>query len=304
MKFEDISLQDVREFLREQYELIKFLGIDYFLLKIEENEMYFLFNEGYISKKVGLDTSLKNKVSVNNQVGEIYGEKLIAYYRRAFNGETVKYKVRMKGIVFNTILIPCIENDSINYVLGVSKEITEIEKHKEVTNGLRRDLEIIRQRDCLVDVYSRATLLRILNKIMSRENTGKETQLSLILFDIDRFNHINDVYGHTIGDRVLVEIGQECSSGIRSTDYLGRWLGGQFMVISPNSTLEGAMHLAERLRQRIANHEFEKNIKLTASFGVVVVKSEASIDQIIWSVEKAMHKAKRLGKNTIVVDEN
>ncbi len=303
MQFNISNQEKLKEIVSFYQDIIDFLVLDiFFLKKSTQGEVLFVFNEGAISKKIDMPTNIVGERSAYEQVGEEYANKLTKYYQRAFNGETVRYKVRMKGITFNTILMPCPLETNKDFVIGISQEVTEVDKLKAKIRDVTRELSAIKQRDSLVDVYNRSAMKRIVmneNDKMLKESNSK---LALILLDIDRLGHINDLHGHSVGDNVLVEVGEQCSNIIRSSDYLGRWLGGQFLIVSPKTSVEGVGHLAERLRKKISEHHFNKNIRITASLGVVVFGTKKNMDHIIWSVEKAMYKAKRLGKNNVVIE--
>ncbi|HET6496010.1 MAG TPA: GGDEF domain-containing protein [Thermoleophilia bacterium] len=92
--------------------------------------------------------------------------------------------------------------------------------------------------------------------------------LSLLILDIDHFKRVNDRHGHESGDEVLVVFAGLIRAGIRATDRLARWGGEEFVVLSPDVTLEGEAELAERLRAALAAHDHASVGKVTASFGV------------------------------------
>jgi len=288
------KLQDL---LKDYGEILNFLDIDVFLL-IKHDETYkFLINEGPIANKLGINTK-KIEKGIDKVIGTDFTNKLSAYYKRAFENNQVKYRVRMKGIVFETLLIPLEAKDGkIEHVLGISKDISKEEKLMMVNKQLEEEKNKAEKKDCIVNSYNRNTLKQILLKELNLIN--EDNNLALVLFDLDQLNNVNDVYGHTVGDKILEEVSDLCCKSIRRSDYFGRWTGGQFLLIAPHSSKEGINRVAERLRLKIENVNFINNIKLTASFGVIVCNEEIGYDKLVWSVEKAMQKAKRMGKNRI-----
>jgi diguanylate cyclase (GGDEF)-like protein len=288
------KLQDL---LKDYGEILNFLDIDVFLL-IKHDETYkFLINEGPIANKLGINTK-KIEKGIDKVIGTDFTNKLSAYYKRAFENNQVKYRVRMKGIVFETLLIPLETKDGkTEHVLGISKDISKEEKLMMVNKQLEEEKNKAEKKDCIVNSYNRNTLKQILLKELNLIN--EDNNLALVLFDLDQLNNVNDVYGHTVGDKILQEVSDLCCKSIRRSDYFGRWTGGQFLLIAPHSSKEGINRVAERLRLKIENFNFINNIKLTASFGVIVCNEEIGYDKLVWSVEKAMQKAKRMGKNRI-----
>ncbi len=294
---EKVIENQIRDIIKKYSDLLNFLDIDIFLLVKESESFKFLINEGPIADILGINTKRIEK-GIDKVIGTEFTRKLSLYYVKAFENNKVKYRVRMKGIVFETLLIPLIgENGNVIRVLGISKNITEKENLKRLNKKTTEEKNRVEQKDCIVDAYNRNTLKLILTKEI--ENITKDRKLAVVLFDIDQLNNINDVYGHTIGDKILVEVSGLCCKNIRKSDYFGRWTGGQFLVIAPYSSEEGIAKLAERLRHRIENHEFINHIKVTASFGVIVCVEKTNYDKLVWNVEKAMQKAKRMGKNRI-----
>jgi diguanylate cyclase (GGDEF)-like protein len=133
------------------------------------------------------------------------------------------------------------------------------------------------------------------------------TPLSLALFDIDNFKHINDFYGHPTGDRILQELGYLLRNNIREHDLAARYGGEEFALILPETPLNKAEDLLERLRLLIARHVFclpEHPITLTISIGVATL-SDTKHDpnllyQFVETVDNALYEAKRQGKNRVV----
>jgi diguanylate cyclase (GGDEF)-like protein len=98
--------------------------------------------------------------------------------------------------------------------------------------------------------------------------------------DIDNFKHINDSYGHLAGDQVLKAISHRIRNTVRAYDILGRYGGEEFLIILPDTTLEDARGVAERIRIRV-KEETVNNVAVTLSLGVVIVEeSDQSLDDI------------------------
>lgn len=127
--------------------------------------------------------------------------------------------------------------------------------------------------------------------------------ISLMMFDIDLFKQINDKYGHSIGDLVLQKIAQISREILRDIDLIGRIGGEEFAVLLPQTNLEKAFMIAERLRITISKAQiiFDKGtvFNFTASFGVIDASSNTNIDDLLIQADLALYKAKNSGRNRV-----
>ena len=135
-------------------------------------------------------------------------------------------------------------------------------------------------------------------------NTASRHQrpLALVLFDIDHFKNINDRYGHVAGDKVLVEAAKLIRRICRQGDLPARWGGEEFVLLLPESSLEQAVIVAERLREQFASREVwvkGLSIELRASFGVVERDNEASLSELIEKADSWLYQAKSEGRDRI-----
>jgi len=123
--------------------------------------------------------------------------------------------------------------------------------------------------------------------------------LSLLLFDIDHFKQVNDSLGHEAGDQVLKRLVTCVEGGLREGDQLGRWGGEEFLVLVPNTRSADAMVLAERLRRAVEATDFELGRAITVSIGVAEWRSDDSLKSLLERADRAMYKAKYLGRNRV-----
>lgn len=142
------------------------------------------------------------------------------------------------------------------------------------------------------------------NPILEIEKAKRyNTSISLIIFDIDHFKNINDLHGHNVGDCVLIELSCLVKNNIRATDLLTRWGGDEFVVLAPNTSVNFAVNVAEKLKVCIEAHDFQDIDTVTVSFGVSEFRFGDTLDDWIDRADKALYLAKSSGRNTVCLDE-
>lgn len=128
--------------------------------------------------------------------------------------------------------------------------------------------------------------------------------LTVILMDIDHFKKVNDVYGHAMGDRVLMEVAAVCLKGLRVMDLHARYGGEEFCFLLPETPLNGALQLAERIRASVAALQFDSEqgqLTVTASFGVTErIEPGDSLSHLQERADKALYAAKHGGRNQVL----
>ncbi len=125
--------------------------------------------------------------------------------------------------------------------------------------------------------------------------------LALIMFDIDHFKEINDAFGHAAGDAVLVDLTTLVGSLIRKADVFSRWGGEEFLILLPETDLDGAEKMAEKLRASIETRKFPGVPSVTCSFGVVSLTEIDDADTLFKRVDDALYEAKESGRNRVAV---
>ena len=165
-----------------------------------------------------------------------------------------------------------------------------------------KELEKLSQTDQLTKLYNRHKLHQVFASEINRSDRFEEI-FGIILLDIDLFKNVNDTYGHNIGDLVLKEMSHILKDNIRVSDTLGRWGGEEFLIVIPQTDIEGTRILAEKLRKEIENHHFSTAGKLTASFGLAYYRKGDDENSIVKRADEALFKAKALGRNIVVIKE-
>jgi diguanylate cyclase (GGDEF)-like protein len=161
-------------------------------------------------------------------------------------------------------------------------------------------VEKLSQIDTLTGLANRRAMMK---SLAEEQNRSKRTERSfgIIMSDIDDFKRINDHYGHACGDEVLVEVSRRLNMALRSNDIIARWGGEEFLILLPETTLKGAVKVAEKSRILIKHIPFkwgDNAINMTMTFGV----SEGGtvpVDDAIQLADKALYRGKMNGKNRV-----
>lgn len=151
--------------------------------------------------------------------------------------------------------------------------------------------------DRLTQIANRAYLILQLDYMLKASRRNGHP-LSVIFMDIDHFKEINDTYGHRMGDYVLVEMSSLIKERLRESDIVGRWGGEEFVMILPNTGLNEAIMLAEKLRVMIDSHRFDHG-NATCSFGVAQMIEDDTEETLIHRADAMLYVAKEHGRNRV-----
>jgi len=152
--------------------------------------------------------------------------------------------------------------------------LKKVEAQQKVINDLKSKLEMVEVEanlDPLTDLFNRRSLERALKEFFTLCKQSKMS-FSLVLIDLDDFKYVNDNYGHHVGDLVLAKVAKVLRTNMRAKDIVGRWGGDEFMAILPNTDLENAKKIVERLKSQLEKVEIlaeGKRFKVSISAGVV-----------------------------------
>jgi two-component system cell cycle response regulator len=158
--------------------------------------------------------------------------------------------------------------------------------------------------DSLTGLYNRRYVMAHLEKLMDRNNEIKK-RFAILMFDIDYFKKVNDTYGHASGDDVLREFAARISASMRNFDLIGRVGGEEFIGVLPDTNLETALMVAERLRVSIADRPFPISgvggpIKVTTSIGLTLADVGGdTVNDVLQRADEALYAAKHNGRNRL-----
>ena len=201
---------------------------------------------------------------------------------------------RVEGLFLKTAY-----HDDEDHAIGTIGIMTDISDRKVMERELRR----LATTDPLTGAHNRRNILSMASAEMERiQRYGGE--LTLIMIDVDHFKNINDGHGHAVGDEALKALVRACKDSLRDVDAVGRMGGEEFIVMLPETPLPGAVEVAERLRQTIADIRIHptggETLSFTASLGVAACCPEESVvEEPVNRADQALYRAKANGRNRV-----
>jgi two-component system, cell cycle response regulator len=216
----------------------------------------------------------------------------------------LKRLVRALDIGINDYLMRPVERSEL-----VARVTTQL-RRKRYTDKLKHSLQLSLEMaitDQLTGLFNRRYMSRHLGTLIG--NLGKTNKpVSFLIMDIDYFKQVNDTYGHDVGDEVLREFSQRISANVRGIDLACRYGGEEFVVVMPDTDMNFAYMVAERLRQAVADAPFQIGVdpgQLPITISIGVTTSEGpndTADSLLRRADKALYRAKRDGRNRVVAD--
>jgi diguanylate cyclase (GGDEF)-like protein len=169
----------------------------------------------------------------------------------------------------------------------------------------REELERLSRTDGLTGLPNRRHLMEILEKEVRRARRN-DRSFSLLMIDVDHFKRYNDTFGHLAGDDVLKALAEVLAAAIRTADYAARYGGEEFTVLLPETPLDGAAEVAERIRERMQQRPLGTNgTRVTLSIGVAEFPTDGeTLESVIARADNALYVAKQHGRNQVVTTQS
>ncbi|MCK6261654.1 diguanylate cyclase [Vibrio sp. ZSDE26] len=224
-------------------------------------------------------------------LGQKYGSVNSAVFF-ALQIAIITFKMRLTGIEFNIMIL--LNLSTSYFAIWLIAHLFESNRKKSELS-----LSVLASKDVLTNAYNRLALTHQYPILQRAENAP----LSLLILDIDFFKQVNDQYGHSVGDMVLVETTKLLKKNIGESQVF-RIGGEEFCITLPHTDLIQAERLAEVLRETIATHTFQLSsqpLKLTVSIGVCECSPAINLDEVLAKADSELYRAKKNGRNQVMV---
>jgi diguanylate cyclase (GGDEF)-like protein len=289
----EINIDFLVGFLSNQYELIVALDAETALEVIEEESIDLILLDIMMPEMDGY--TLCQKLKSNSKTKNIP----VIFITAKTDDDSIEKAFEVGGIDYvSKPFRPRELLARIKTQLRLNSLIKDLEKSKQ-------ELKILASTDPLTSLYNRRYFAKVSEHILDLSKRDNKN-LSLIMLDIDYFKNINDSYGHKTGDNVLVAIAKTLNEQTRKSDIICRFGGEEFIILLPETDLDGAIIIAEKIRLTIENFIFtidtnsDQMLKYTASFGVTEVNLiDKKINALVSRADIALYKAKEGGRNRV-----
>jgi diguanylate cyclase (GGDEF)-like protein len=189
--------------------------------------------------------------------------------------------------------------DEFGRLQGVAEFYRDLSRSNGKQSHDYRDLKLAATRDALTNVANRRELENHLTAMVDDFSERGTEPFSVIFADADHFKRVNDTYGHSVGDQVLIDLARLLTQETYSGEVVGRYGGEEFVILCPDTDLEQGVRRAERLRSTLRKTKIGgiDRLKVTASFGVAQAEPGDTMDTVLKRADKALYKAKEEGRD-------
>jgi len=255
----------------------------------------FIFSQSYLlASKFSSAFSEAEKLTVENQS--------ILLELKELNMD-LERKVEARTEELNTLMVE-LESSNVNLKESMGKLALEVEEHKRAEKEISaayEKIDLMSRTDYLTRLSNRRD---IFERMQKEEQHGVSTVYSVIICDIDHFKVVNDTYGHSVGDKVLIKVAELLRSAVGPDDSVARWGGEEFLLLLKNTEGNKAYAIMERIRESIENESLPEGgdrISITMTFGICQFDGTESFDSCIVKADKALYRGKRSGRNKVVL---
>ncbi|MBN2260488.1 MAG: GGDEF domain-containing protein [Clostridiales bacterium] len=342
------SILESSEIYLETYEYLKkltsvdFFGISFYNKKTNEIVPEFFINKGVIEEFKVINASPKNSLSsftiLNNK--SLLTDNIQNEYHdyKSYKNDSTTHSIIYVPIVHHDEVLGAmtIQSDQIGaysenelnlleelssyFAIAISnakiseklqQEIDERKKAQDLLENLNKQLLSISRIDSLTNIPNRRRLQEYLEDIINI-NSRSNTQLAVLIVDVDHFKEYNDNYGHVKGDDVLRQVTDILKNSIhRESDFISRYGGDEFVIILPDTSLSGCRLVSENLLQNIRNSNIEhlhSPVKpyLTITIGgyCEIPNQDTSMDTMLQNADKSLYEAKTKGRNSVIIHQS
>jgi len=307
------------EILKEKYpnfEIVEVKNSEDGLSKVVDGELF-----GYAGSLADIGHLFQNRFVGELKISGRF-ETVFSHCIAVRNGETVLYEIfdklvdaitqeQKKEILNRWISIKYDERKDYTLLwwtlgvsfLGLSVMLILYWREKEINKIVQQQAA----RDYMTQLYNRRYFSDTAEHILdlARRNLS---DIAIVMIDIDDFKHINDTYGHTAGDETIKALAKVMLDESRKSDMVARWGGEEFVILLPETDIEGATTIAEKIRIKTENLVMKTAVstefRLTISLGVsrVQIENDLSLEAAIMRADKALYEAKKSGKNRVCIN--
>ena len=243
----------------------------------------------------GLDNDNRDFYSSIRTQGERFEEITLLDDIKRIKSELVREVDNMRTMVREKEDLDQKTLDALSSQVDVLKKELDKARHTASTDGL-------------TGVNNRKALDGHLRRLVER-NTVTRAPFSLLMMDLDDFKQLNDTYGHTVGDRMLMAFTEKCRAAVRSDDFLARYGGEEFTLILPGASLRNASKKAKQLCRSIAAAKYAADdspraevVTVTVSIGVSTYRKGDTVKSLVERADQCLYNAKAAGKNRVVAE--
>lgn len=246
------------------------------------------------------------EVKVTNSFDDLYTAHQSFFPLSNIDGDTVGVIVVYRDVTDEKIL-----QDQYRILIEKEKKRAEtlesmVEERTQQLQKALDDVVHLSRTDPLTGLLNRRAFHEAAEKAMSSAKR-KERDYALLMCDLDHFKKLNDTYGHQAGDTVLVEVSKVLLESVRNEDIVCRFGGEEFIILLPETDMQGAKITAERCLTKVRELPIEKLVPgktepQTMSMGIALFQNKTeNIDELVLSADEALYKAKESGRNQFVI---
>ena len=228
-----------------------------------------------------------------------------SHYQKVLNEKSKQLSAAASELEWQKFFDEVMDETS-NSIKSQDKLVRQIEESNQTIASLRAELSnqaTLARVDELTQLYNRRHLNLELPKILQYADQS-QLPVSILLFDLDYFKKVNDVWGHQLGDKVLALCAQTIKKAARQDDLAVRFGGEEFLLCCPGLAVEEALKVAERIRETISDTDITVRgeiLPITVSVGVTQYCFSESIEDLLYRVDQALYRAKSEGRNRVIL---